>query len=78
MSLFDEIAEEQKATTANRCVFRRLREELSEEDYADFEKAIADSAITNAAISRALKRRGVKADPKGISSHRKGICACTR
>ena len=78
MGLFDEIAEEQKATNPNRCPYRRLREELSDEDFADFAKAVDDPNITTSAITRALKRRGVKADPKGIASHRKGVCACSR
>ena len=78
MSLFDEIAEEQKATNPNRCPYQRLRGELSDEDYADFEKAVADPNIATSAIARALKRRGAKIDPKGIAAHRKGVCACAR
>lgn len=78
MGLFDEIAEEQIATTPNRCPYERLRGELSDEDFADFAKALDDRSIANAAIVRALKRRDIKADPKGIAAHRKGLCACAR
>lgn len=77
-SLLDDIESEQKASNPNRCCINRIRGQVSKEDFADLESALSNEEVTGSAIHRALARRGVKVDPKGIANHRKGTCACFR
>jgi len=78
VGLLDEITAEQEKTQPNRCPVAKVLPDLSKEDRADLEAAMANPALRHVAIARALDSRGLRVGEKGIASHRKGDCACAR
>ena len=76
--LLDDIKAEQEASKINRCCLHRVSGELAEQDYADLMRAVDEPTIPVSVIQRAMLKRGVKLDPKGLGAHRKGTCACAR
>ena len=78
MGLLDDIGAEQEKTQPNRCPVAKILPELSKEDVADLEAAMANTVIRHVAIARALDARGLRVGEKGVASHRKGDCACAR
>lgn len=78
MGLLDDITTEQEKTQPNRCPVAKVMPDLSAEDRADLEAAMANPAIRHVAIARALEARGLRVGDKGIAMHRKGDCACAR
>jgi hypothetical protein len=78
VGLLDEISVEQDKTTQNRCPVAKLLGDLSPEDRADLDLALADDGIRHVAIARALSSRGYRVNEKGVAAHRRATCACAR
>lgn len=57
-----------------RCTVCTLLNDLSSDDLAALEAAMADPAFTSAAISRALKAEGHQIAPITVGRHRKKDC----
>lgn len=76
MSLLDDIKREQSGRV-NTCgvamMFHNLPDGLKREE---IESVMADPTISSAAITRALRKRGVPISEYSISRHRRGGCIC--
>lgn len=78
MGLMEDIRAEQDAGRVAKCPVARLVVEFDAKDTADFNAALADDAIPNSAIARALGRHGHTIRADAIGNHRQGRCACPR
>ena len=78
MGLLEDIQDEQVAGRYIKCPVARLMADMSDADTADLNAAMAEEGITNAAIARALARRGLTVRADSVGNHRFGRCACPR
>lgn len=74
MSLADRFATYEKPAPGGRCVTCNLEQSLPEVEASALKAALADSSISNAAISEILKSEGHKIGETSVRRHRKGIC----
>lgn len=59
-----------------KCTLTLAKGVLDESDAADLEAALADQAITNAVIAKALRARGFNVADQAVARHRRKVCAC--
>jgi len=78
VGLLDEITEQDGHGRRARCTTHTVLSVLEGQDADDLRTAIADDAITAAAIARALNQRGIEIGQESIQRHRRGACACPR
>lgn len=75
MSLMDEIQANRKRT-GTECSVSVVAADLAPSDRADLHAALADPSVSVAAISRALKGRGVRLGVNSLGRHRRRDCHC--
>lgn len=74
MSLSNALEANRAILKGPRCTVCTLMASLSSDDLAALEAAMADTAYTSAAISRALKAEGHQIAPITVGRHRKKDC----
>jgi len=75
MALADSLKEEEaNAPKTSICSIGKIKEGMSKEDLAVFEKAIYDRAIKASVLERALKKEGIMLSQGTITRHRNGWC----
>ena len=79
MSLRDRLAAETaKPTFAPRCAMAKLFTQLSKDDRAALDEALADVNIRHSSIEAALRESGFPVARDSVSRHRRGVCRCER
>ena len=74
MGLLDEVREVQRQAKIIRCPIVTLN--LSEDDRAELEHAIADETIQASTLAKVLRARGHSISDDALRRHRGGRCAC--
>jgi len=61
------------------CIVRRTIASLEASDQTILEEAVADSTRwSSAALSSALKEKGISINRTSLTDHRKGACSCSK
>ena len=74
MSLADRFAAYEKPGPGAKCVTCHLEKSLPQGEADALKAALADSSISNSAISQILKSEGHTIGETSVRRHRKGIC----
>lgn len=74
MSLADRFASYEKPGPGAKCVTCHLEQTLPAGEAEALKAALADSSISNAAVSQILKSEGHNIGETSVRRHRKGIC----
>lgn len=75
-SLLEAIKETRPLGAGSKCTVTTILAKLDKDDRDGLVEAIADPGIQGTTISRVLKDRGFRLEPKSIQRHRRGECLC--